>query len=141
VSNDVQQVRRFMEEAIPFNKYLGFKVDELGDGYAKLSCPFRPEFTGDPHRPAIHGGLLAALADVTGGTALWSSITAQDRVATVDMRIDYLRPCPLEDLVCEAKVVRIGNRVGVVDMTITAAGTSDKPIATGKGVYNIRRSS
>ena len=58
-------------------------------------------------------------------------------MSTIDLRIDYLRPARLETLVAEAKVVRLGNRVGVADVRIYNAPTPELTIATGKGVYNI----
>ena len=43
------------------------------------------------------------------------------------------------DLACEGTVLRIGNRVGVVDMKVFAVDDPEKSVASGKGVYNIRR--
>ena len=57
----------FMEEEVPFNKYLGIKVDELREGFARLFVPFRKEFIGDARRPALHGGVISALIDTCGG--------------------------------------------------------------------------
>ena len=136
------QVRQFMEEGIPFNKFLGIKCTKLRDGFVRLELPFREEFIGDPVRPAMHGGLISTLADTCGGAAVYVSSGAVEgvsTVSTVDLRIDYLRPGRKETLVAEAKVVRQGNRVGVVDILIFHLDAPEKPIATGKGVYNIRR--
>jgi acyl-coenzyme A thioesterase PaaI-like protein len=62
-----------------------------------------------------------------------------DGISTVDLRVDYLRPGPLCDLVCEARVVRAGNRVSVTDMNLFGVVDKDQTVATGKGVYNVRR--
>jgi len=133
-------VKKFMEERIPFNRYLGFRVTTLEKGRARIEVPFRDEFIGDPFRPALHGGVLSTLIDACGGAAVWTEVEPMDRVSTVDLRVDYLRPGPLADIACEARVVRIGNRVGVADMYVTAVEDSERVIATGKGVYNVRRS-
>jgi acyl-coenzyme A thioesterase PaaI-like protein len=65
-------------------------------------------------------------------------------VSTVDLRVDYLRPGSPEDLVCEAEVVRMGNRVAVMRAHVYSgglpeAGADVRPIATAQGVYNIVR--
>lgn len=129
---------RAMEELIPFNRFLGVKVEAIADGYCRLVVPFRDELVGDPMRPALHGGVLSALADTAGGCAVWAGLSdASARVATIDMRIDYLRPGRLVNLVAEARVVRRGNRVGVTDMFLFHPDEPGNFVATGKGVYNI----
>ncbi|HSO36382.1 MAG TPA: hotdog fold thioesterase [Labilithrix sp.] len=131
-------LRQVMEELIPFNRYLGVKLVETREGYARLEVPFRDELVGDPMRPALHGGVLSALADTAGGAAVWTGLAdAHARVSTIDLRIDYLRPARLVTVVAEATVVRLGNRVGVADVRLYNADAPDVTIATGKGVYNI----
>ncbi len=131
---------RFMEQQIPFNALLGIEIDSVGDGKARLRIPFRPELIGDPWRPAIHGGVISALADTAGGAAVFSRfVNPSDRASTVDLRIDYLRPGDKATLMADATVIRMGNRVAVVDVIVYHAGRKEKPIATAKAVYNIRR--
>ena len=129
-----------MESLIPFNKFLGMRVlaIERDRGFVRMEIPFRDELVGDPQRPALHGGVLSALADTAGGLAVWSKVFDQrSRVSTIDLRIDYLRPGRLETLVAEALVVRLGNRVGVADVRLFHPGKPEETVATGKGVYNV----
>ena len=134
-----KDLRRFLETFIPFNKFLGIEVPELTDGYARLELPFRPEFIGDAMRGALHGGVISTLVDTCGGFAVWSRIELEDRISTIDIRIDYLAPGRQETLVAEGRVVRVGNRVGVVDVKCWQPSAPDQIVATGKGVYNIKR--
>lgn len=135
----IEMVKRFMEEHIPFNRFLRLRASRLEPGFCRLEVPFREELVGDPFRPALHGGVLSTLIDTAGGAAVWTEIDPGDRVSTVDLRVDYLRPAPLTDIACEATVVRIGNRVGVTDMKAFAIDAPDRILATGKGVYNVKR--
>ncbi|MFH1438668.1 MAG: PaaI family thioesterase [Pseudomonadota bacterium] len=137
---DEQTITTLMETVIPFNRFMGIRISRVRDGFARMELPFREEFIGDPVRPALHGGVITTLIDTCGGAAVWSAADPGDRVSTVDLRVDYLLPGPLEDLACEARVLRIGNRVGVADMRVFAIGSPDRTIASGKGVYNVRRS-
>jgi uncharacterized protein (TIGR00369 family) len=131
-------LKKVMEELIPFNRYLGVRMAKASPGFARLEVPFREELVGDPLRPALHGGVLSALADAAGGAAVWTGIEdVQARVSTIDLRIDYLRPAKLELVVAEAQVVRLGNRVGVADVRLFQPSAESETIATGKGVYNI----
>ena len=135
-----EMVHRFMEEQIPFNRLLGMKIETLERGYARMTIPFREELIGDPWRPALHGGVISALVDTCGGAAVFSLFDdVGDRTSTVDLRVDYLRPGRKETLVAKAQVSRAGNRVAAVDIVVFHPGQEDAPIATGKGVYNVRR--
>jgi uncharacterized protein (TIGR00369 family) len=128
-----------LSEVIPFNKFLGITVEEARTGYAKLLLPYRAEYIGDASRPALHGGVISTLIDTCGGFAVWTQIETQDRVSTIDLRVDYLAPGHAEPLVAEAQVVRVGNRVGVVDVRCWQPSAPDRTVATGKAVYNIKR--
>jgi uncharacterized protein (TIGR00369 family) len=136
---ELSVLRQVMEELIPFNKFLGVRASQLERGVARLEIPWRDEFIGDPMRPAIHGGVISALADTAGGMAVWSAIdNPLSRVSTIDLRIDYLRPGRLERLIAEAVVVRVGGRVGVSDIRLFHPSAEDETVATGKGVYAIK---
>lgn len=138
---------QFMEQVIPFNKFLGLKVGSLSAGRCVLLLPWRDELTGDPFRPAVHGGVLSMLVDTAGGLACFSQLmNRSDRVSTVDLRVDYLRPGAPTDLSCAARVVRMGNRVAVARMEVFNGPVPDgheareaEAIATGQAVYNVVR--
>jgi len=128
-----------LQEFIPFNKFLGITVEDAREGYARLVLPFRPELIGDASRPALHGGVISTLIDTAGGFAVWTQLRLEDRVSTIDLRVDYLAPGAADALVAEASVVRVGNRVGVVDVRCWQPSALTRTVATGKGVYNIKR--
>jgi uncharacterized protein (TIGR00369 family) len=132
-------LKNVVEKMVPFNRHLGIECTGLGAGYCRLELEFRPELIGDPLRKAIHGGVLSTLIDAAGGAAVWTMVEPADAVSTVDFRVDFLIPGKQERVVVEAHVVRVGNRVGVVDMRAFHPSASDRTIATGKGVYNIKR--
>lgn len=131
-------LRALMEEHIPFNKLLGMKVGDLKRGVARIDVPFREELVGDPTKPALHGGVLSALADTVGGFAVFSMIEPGSGCSTIDLRVDYLRPGRLEDLHAEARVVRVGGRVAVASISIHQSDP-DSPIVVAMGVYNVKR--
>lgn len=137
----MDDILEFFVRGIPFNAHLGMEVVRHGDDGCRLRVPFAPHLVGDPFRPAIHGGVISTLADAAGGLAAMLGGDLQvppDRISTVDLRIDYLRPARLEDLLCDARLVRAGNRVAVA-ATRVHQGTPDEPVAEGRGVYNLVR--
>jgi uncharacterized protein (TIGR00369 family) len=135
---DLDDVRELMR-AIPFNALLGLRLDDLSSGFCRMSVPFRPELIGDPLRRALHGGVLSAVIDTCGGAAIWTQIEKGDALSTVDLRVDYLRPGQPQDFIVDGRVLRLGNRVGVAEMIAYHPGLEQEPIASGKGVYNVRR--
>lgn len=141
----------FMEEHIPFNKLLGVRVELLRQGECVLRIPWMDALIGDASRPAVHGGVISTLADTAGGAACFSMLSnPKDRVSTVDLRVDYLRPGPSMDLLCYAKTIRMGNKVAVARMEVFAGALpnsnprarqfdTDEAIATAQAVYNVVR--
>jgi uncharacterized protein (TIGR00369 family) len=67
----------------------------------------------------VHGGVLAALADTAGGLATYMAVPRRTRVATIEMKINYLEAVEGGSVAAEAIVVRIGRHVAVVDCDIT----------------------
>jgi uncharacterized protein (TIGR00369 family) len=134
-----EEFLHFIENLVPFNKYLGVKITKVGDGFVRLELPFRPEFIGDSARPALHGGVISTLIDTAGGFAVWTKVQIEDRVSTIDLRVDYLAPGASETLIAEATVVRVGNRVGVTDIRCFQPSDPTRTVATGKAVYNVKR--
>ncbi len=126
--------------SVPFNRMLGIRVETLEDGFARMVLPYNESLIGDPDRRALHGGVISTLIDTCGGAAVCTQMELGDRLSTVDLRVDYLRPGQPLDLIAEAKILRTGNRVGVTDIIAFHKDGQEKPIATGKAVYNIRRS-
>jgi uncharacterized protein (TIGR00369 family) len=126
-------------ESVPFMAFLGMRFEILEDGLSLIRIPFRPELIGNPELPALHGGVISALLDTAGGAATWTRIGEHDRVSTVDLRVDYLRPGRPEDILGRARVIRAGNRVAVTELRAFQPGSPEEPIAIGTGVYNIHR--
>jgi len=139
VTKDLSKHIEFMEQEVPFNHFLGFKVLHSEEGFVRVRIPFRPEFIGDPRRPALHGGIFSAVIDACGGLAVWTLFNVEDLISTVDMRVDYLHPGPDSDIVAESKVVRMGNRVSVVNTIVYPESNKEEVLAEGRAVYNTRK--
>ena len=136
---DFTALTELIERGIPFNAVLGIQVAELREGYAKLRVPYRSELIGDTRCCALHGGVISSLVDVCGGFAVWTCCRLEDRIATIDLGVDYLRPAPARDLFAEATVRLLGNRVGNAHVVLWSEGSPEVHVAEGRGVYNIRR--
>lgn len=66
----------------------------------------------------VHGGVLAALADTAGGLATYIALPRVKRVATIEMKINYLESVEGGTVEAEARLIRRGRHVAVVDCDI-----------------------
>jgi uncharacterized protein (TIGR00369 family) len=67
----------------------------------------------------VHGGVLASLADTAGGLASYMASPPGTRVATIEMKINYLEAISEGTVKAVAEVVRLGRHTSVVDCDIT----------------------
>ena len=127
------------EEQIPLHRDLGLELIEAREGYVKFRMPFRASFIGDFRVERMHGGMMALVMDVAGGSAALTTLNKpEDSCATVDLRIDYLRPGGNHDTVVEGEVIRNGAAIVVTEMR--AFDAEEKTLlARGTGVFNAKR--
>ena len=69
------------------------------------------------HR-VVHGGVMATLADTAGGLATYMSVAPGTRVATVEMKINFLEPIERGTVTADARVIRCGRNFSVVDCDV-----------------------
>ena len=130
---------KFYEENIPFHKFLGLKVIELKKGYVKMRFPFRPELIGDVRSGNWHGGVIATALDAAGGMAAASLLKSKaDQLATLDIRVDYLKPNRSEAILVTGEVIRSGNSSIVTNLQAFNEKTEEL-LADGRAVFSVRR--
>lgn len=100
---------------LPHARALGMELVscDAASGRCVLRQPWREDLVGNPDNEVLHGGVITALLDTLGAAAaLARGIRPQ---ATLDLRIDYLRPAvPRVDLVGEAECYRVTRHVAFV---------------------------
>ncbi len=127
-----------VEDKIPIHKFLGLKVETLERGFVRVIVPFRDEVVGDIRSNRWHGGMIATIMDSVGAIVGITHFTSiKDRLATIDLRTDFLKGAEAAPIEVEGKVVRFGNRILVTKMK---AFQNQELIAEGKGVYNFTKS-
>ena len=85
-------IRKLFGGMSPHMRRLGFEVVSIKGGVCVAKLPYRTELVGDPRSGVLHGGVVTTLLDTTGGAAVFSAIGLPISLATLDLRIDYLRP-------------------------------------------------
>jgi uncharacterized protein (TIGR00369 family) len=141
---------------IPHAAFLGMEVVEAGAAFAVLKLPYRKDLIGDPVRGVVFGGAITTLLDQALGLAVSCSLEDLRPIATLDLRIDYLRPAePGCDMIGRAECYKVTRTVAfaravayerdVADPFATSLATfmlgssmGDTPYARALGEYNER---
>ena len=79
----------------PHADALGLSLVSIEKGRGVMSAPWREELVGDPETQVIASGVVTALIDHTCGLAINSAMDQMAPIATLDLRIDYLRPAEI----------------------------------------------
>jgi uncharacterized protein (TIGR00369 family) len=102
-------------EHVPHCEEIGIQCLEVGPCEATLMIPYREELVGDPTRGVVFGGVITTLLDQAGGVATLCSLPEITTIATVDLRIDYLRAAvPGRDLFGRAECIKRTKSVAFV---------------------------
>src|SRR3974390_745902 len=90
--------------ATPFVQSLGGEVLEASKGFGRARLPYAPHLVGDPKTGVIHGGVITTMLDQTCALAVVSALNTFIPFATLDLRIDYMKPAePYRDIFLEAE--------------------------------------
>lgn len=115
----------------PYHRWLDIALTHLDENGIEITMPWRDEFLTSVDPPFAHGGVLAALIDLTADYAV--AAKAGRGAPTVDMRIDYLRPAKPGALRARGQVVKLGKTLATADATVyDEAGVA---VATGRAVF------
>lgn len=119
----------------PHMRDAGMAVTALSTGRGTMVLPARPDWVGDPVRQVLHPGVLTVLADSACGLAVGAALDKRVPYATLDLRMDYLRPAgPGHDVHCEAHCYRVTRSVAFVRADVWQTDRS-QPIATAQATF------
>lgn len=146
----LEKIKLYYLEMLPFNKVLGIDIDLLDyeTGEAVTSFNMTKNLVGNPTVGILHGGVTASVIDLTGGLCALISCAkfhegeSLDVIgkklassATIDMRVDYLRPGKGKSFQCKSRIIRAGSRIVVAKIDLY--NEKEIRIATGTATYLI----
>ncbi|WP_114965802.1 PaaI family thioesterase [Alkalilacustris brevis] len=133
----LRMAREFLD-TLPYARALGMRLDAIGEGKATMSMPYDLRFVGDPDSGVIHGGAVSALMDTSGGAAVLS-VPGVHAAATLDLRIDYMRPAtPGQRITARAECYHVTRSVVFVRAVATDEDAA-RPVASATGAFTAER--
>jgi uncharacterized protein (TIGR00369 family) len=122
-----------------FIQSLGGEVVEITRGRGRMRLPYAPQLVGDPDTGVVHGGVITAMLDQTCGIAVASALNEIMPFATLDLRIDYMKPAePHADIFVEAECLKVTHEVAFT-RGIAYQTSRDQPIALSTGTFMLIR--
>ncbi|WP_066251349.1 PaaI family thioesterase [Neobacillus drentensis] len=119
----------------PFWDYIGMTEEIIEEGYAELRLNITPNLT--QRRGTVHGGVLASLVDAAVGSAVRSTLSKEQASATVELKVNYVRPAKGVYLIGKAKLFQQGKTLAAgqaeifnSDGNLVAIGTATYMILT-----------
>jgi uncharacterized protein (TIGR00369 family) len=120
----------------PFWDYIGLQEQTVKEGYAELRLDISMNLL--QRRGVVHGGVLATMIDSAIGTAVRSTLMEGQGAATVELKVNYVKPAKGEYLVAKAKLSHRGKNlvVGLAEVF----DTNRNLIALGTATFIILKS-
>ncbi|MBX9745925.1 MAG: PaaI family thioesterase [Hyphomonadaceae bacterium] len=135
--DDVFERVKTMMQWTPQGRALGFEVTKLEGNHVWGRCPYKPELIGDPETGVIAGGVITTFLDQLCGMAAVLAMKEPSIVATIDIRIDYMRAAtPGKDVRAEAHCYKIGKNVAFV-RAVAFEDSADNPIAHATSTFMV----
>ena len=132
---DRKRTAQRFEKTIPHNRKLGIRVIAMDDRSATMALPYAAQLVGDPATGVLAGGVVTTLMDSVSGLAVLSAMPGPGHIATLDLRIDYLRPAtPGEELIANAECYRLTRSIAFIRGTAYHEG-SHEPVAAVQGTF------
>jgi uncharacterized protein (TIGR00369 family) len=132
----IKELDRRLRAEFPemFHARSGYVLEELWHG----GCRVRKHFDPRSLRPGgtLSGPTMMALADFGIYVAILATVGWVPAAVTTNLNINFLKKPAARDLVAEARLIKVGNRLTVAEIGIRSDG-AEELVAHATGTYSI----
>jgi acyl-coenzyme A thioesterase PaaI-like protein len=100
-------------DGIPYAVFIGMQIDLKGNEVTTI-MPFAPHLIGNPHLPALHGGVIGGFLEMTAILQLALELGGTTLPKPITVSVDYRRSGRPVDTYARATITRLGRRVANV---------------------------
>jgi uncharacterized protein (TIGR00369 family) len=131
----VAEFESLCAEQLPFVALMKLRVQDIGYGYARLILPA----SNDMLRPGgtVSGPAMMGLADAVMYAAILGQIGRVDQAVTTNLNCNFLRRPKPADIIGEGKLLKVGRRLAVGEVSMYTVGEEDAPVAHVTATYAI----
>ncbi|MFT3975630.1 MAG: PaaI family thioesterase [Sphingomonas bacterium] len=116
---------------------LGIRLHARTDDWIELALPYAEDMIGDERSGVLASGPIIAMMDMATSLAVWQKLGTFAPHATLDLRIDYLRPArPGQTVIGRAECLRIARSISFT-RGIAHDGDIDDPIANVAATFMV----
>jgi uncharacterized protein (TIGR00369 family) len=124
-----EQFQAFLDE-VELHRIIGISVESWDDSSIAFALA-PPAGMRDPRSGGVHGGVLATALDTAAGFA--ATLASGFDIATIDLRIDYIRPALDAEFRVVGTSIRSGSRFGWAEATVSTL--EGRAVALGRGTF------
>lgn len=127
-----EEVEQIIYSGLPATAGSGLKVEQAGEHRSRLRQPFNDTLI----RPGgtLSGPTMMGLADAAMYAAILGTLGRLEMAVTQNLNINFLRRPAQRDLLAECRIIRLGRRSVVLEVTLFSEG-DDAAVAHVTGIY------
>ena len=126
-------LRNFLKLDIPYWSTIGMEVLDATPGAATVKVRYGRGLLNS--NGVVHGGVVFSAADAATAVALLGLLKGGERIATIDMKINFIKAVTAHDVIAEAHILHRGIHTAVGDVTVR--DSAGKLVARALATYAI----
>ena len=135
---DPKVIDAYIRQGIPHCGATGMRLVRMAAEDTVMALPYNPDLVGDPTTGVLHGGAVTALIDTVCGMAVLAGTRKLQAIATLDLRIDYLKPALAQkELYATAECYKLTRSIAFARGRAYHPETPDDLVANCVGTFMI----
>ena len=119
---------------------LNLQVEQARRDGVRIRMPFNPHFCADEEETLLHGGVLTSLLDSAFGLSIFLAVGEIQTMATLDLRVDYLRPAKTRsDVLVQAQCHHQTRHIAFGTGQVMFDGAENEVVAHGTATFALTR--